>query len=304
MKKPFQNAILLLLVFAAVWLLLDGSVRDTAEAGVRLCLRSVIPALFPFMVVSSLLLSMGFGEWLSAPLGGLMALYGIDGAGASALALGLLGGYPLGARTAAELYRRKLLSQEETTRLLSFCNNANPAFLITVLGVGVFGSFRTGVWLWLIHVTAALITGLFFRAKSTRQRQKTTFRRAAFRAEKLSTAVVTAVESALTGTLKVCAFVLTFSILARPCQSIGGTAGVLLSGMLELFSTISLLTADRTGFVLAAGLAGWGGASVLCQTAALLADTDLPLWPCAAGKAIQGILSAALAMLLAGFVLG
>ena len=85
MKKPFQNAILLLLVFAAVWLLLDGSVRDTAEAGVRLCLRSVIPALFPFMVVSSLLLSMGFGEWLSAPLGGLMALYGIAGSAVTEL---------------------------------------------------------------------------------------------------------------------------------------------------------------------------------------------------------------------------
>lgn len=304
MKKQFQNAILLLLIFAAAWLLLDGGVRSTAEAGVRLCLGSVIPALFPFMVVSSLLMSMGFGEWLSGPLSGLMALYGIDGAGASALVLGLLGGYPLGARTAAELYRGQLLSKEETTRLLSFCNNVNPAFLITVLGTGVFGSFQAGLWLWLIHVAAALITGLILSGSHRRQRPAKNFRRAAFRAEKLSVAMVSAAESASKGTLKVCAFVLTFSILARPCQSLGGTGGILLSGLLELFSTIPLLTADRAGFMLAAGLAGWGGTSVLCQTAALLSDTDLPLWPCAAGKALQGILSAGLAALLADYVLG
>ncbi|MFR0770562.1 MAG: hypothetical protein ACLSHO_14075 [Dysosmobacter sp.] len=74
-----------------------------------------------------------------------------------------MGGYPIGARTAAELYASGDLTRQEAERLLTFCNNSNPVFLISVLGVGVFGSVRAGLWLWLIHVCAALLTGLLFR---------------------------------------------------------------------------------------------------------------------------------------------
>lgn len=160
MKKRLQTALVLFLLPIALWLLLDTSVRDAVGAALTLCARSVIPALFPFMVVSSMLVSLGLGELLSVPLGGLMALYGIGGAGASALVLGFIGGYPMGGRAAAQLYRDGLLTRDEAERLLSFCNNANPAFLINVLGTGIFGSFRTGLWLWLIHIASALTAGL------------------------------------------------------------------------------------------------------------------------------------------------
>ena len=63
----------------------------------------------------------------------------------------------------------------------------------------------------------------------------------------------------------------------------------------ELFSLTPLLPCDRTGFLLAAGCAGWGGLSVLCQTSAILDGTDLPLAPCLLGKLTHGLLSALLA---------
>ncbi|MFQ6978139.1 MAG: hypothetical protein ACLRSD_15170 [Oscillibacter sp.] len=88
------------------------------------------------------------------------ALFGLSGAGAAALALGLCGGYPVGARTAAELVENGALSQEEGERLLAFCNNAGPGFLLGVCGAGVFSSSRAGAALYLIHVAAALCAGL------------------------------------------------------------------------------------------------------------------------------------------------
>ena len=66
-------------------------------------------------------------------------------------------------------------------------------------------------------------------------------------------------------------------------------------GITELFSLTPLLTCDRPGFLLAAGCAGWGGLSVLCQTAAVLDGTDLSLRPCFLGKLVQGLLSVLLA---------
>ena len=280
-----------------------GFVRAAAAEALSLCAGSVIPALFPFLVVSSLLLSLGLGELLSPMLAGLMEpLFRVDGVGSSALLLGLVGGYPIGAKTAADLYRGGRLSRPEAERLLAFCNNSNPVFLISVLGVGVFGSVRAGVWLWLIHLLSALLTGLLFRnhgGPARRQAGGT----AAFQAVSLSAAFVAAVRESLSGMLSVCAFVTFFYVLVRPLASLGGWLGPVLVGLTELFSLTPLLRPDRFGFILASAMAGWGGLSVLCQTAAVLEGSGLRLQSCAAGKAVQGLLAGLLAALLAGYAL-
>ena len=289
-----------------VWFLADaGGVRDVMQEALRLCVRSVIPSLFPFMVVTSVLLSLGFGELAAPWLAGLMEpLFRVPGAGSAALLLGLVGGYPIGAQTAAELYRDGLVSREEAERMLAFCNNSNPVFLISVLGAGVFGSVRAGVWIWLIHVFSALLTGLAFRGTGAGARPSRTADRPVFRAMGLIPAFVGAVRSSVSGMLSVCGFVAFFYVLAHPLAALGGRLGPCLVGITELFSLTPLLTPDRFGFILAAGAAGWGGISVLCQTLAELEGSGLRLRNCLLGKAVQGLLSLLLAALLAGYVLG
>ena len=104
--------------------------------------------------------------------------------------------------------------------------------------------------------------------------------------------------------LSVCAFVIFFYVLAAPLAALGGRLGPLLVGLTELFSLTPLLAADGFGFVLAAGCAGWGGLSVLCQTAAVLEGSSLRLRNCLLGKVLQGLLSAVLALALQKYVLG
>ena len=132
---------------------------DTARAvreGLALCAGSVIPALFPFLAVSGLLTALDAG---AAPGRGRMLLARVLGcgpAGAGAFLLGLVGSYPVGARTVAQLYREKRISRPEACRLLLFCNNCGPAFILGVAGLGCFGSLRAGGLLWAVHVLAAL----------------------------------------------------------------------------------------------------------------------------------------------------
>jgi hypothetical protein len=307
LKSRWQAPVLLALVTGLFWLLLDAEeVRQAVREGLELCVRSAIPSLFPFLVVSALLMSLGFGEWVARPLSGLMRLYHIGGAGASALILGLVGGYPVGARTAASLVRDGLLSREEGERLLTFCNNSNPAFLITVLGLGVFGSTRVGLWLWLIHLLSALLAGLLVgrRPRGGPLSRRQPVPPPPFRAARFSTAFVNAVQSALGAMASICAFVVFFYVLALPLRQVEGPLGTALAGALELFSATPRITADPTGFLLAAGLAGWGGLSVHCQTLAVLGDSGLSPLPCVAGKAVQGLLSLLLAALLCPYVLG
>lgn len=288
-----------------VWFLADGdAVRAAVSEALALCAKSVIPAMFPFLVVSGLLISLGFGEWLSPALAGFMErLFHLPGTAGAAVLLGLVGGYPIGARTAAALCRAGRLTKEETCRLLTFCNNANPAFFLGVLGAGVFQSSRTGLYLWLIHVLSALLTGMLL-GRTVSHPGRRSIPPAIPASPGLARLWVEAVGAALQGILSVCAFVTIFYVLTRPLAALPGIWGTLTVGLTELFSLIPRLRPNQGGFILAAGCSGWGGLSVLCQTAAMLEGTGLPLSPCVKGKAVQGLISVLLAagLVLAGWV--
>ncbi|MGM9618465.1 MAG: nucleoside recognition domain-containing protein [Oscillospiraceae bacterium] len=262
--------------------------------GTALCFGSVLPSLFPFFVLSSLLLSLGVSETLGRLLSPLMtALFGLSGSGAGAFALGLIGGYPSGARAVSELYENHLCSREEAERLLGFCNNCGPAFLLSFVGAERFGSAAVGLQLYLIHVLAALLTGLLLRPRKSCA--PSAFHALPRKRLPFSAAFVDAVQSGFSAFLSVCGFVLLFSVLLRPVKLLGG--GPLLLGLIELFSGASALPATAAGFVLAAFLTGWGGLSVHAQSMAFFVPAGLSGRWYFPGKALQAVLSAALAAL-------
>lgn len=301
MKLFRQSFQILALCGILVWLLADSiRLRTATSAALTLCVRTVIPALFPFMIASSLLISLGFGAW-AAPLFSrvMMPLFGLPGQAGSAFFLGLVAGYPIGARTAADLYQQGMLTQDEAQRLLCFCNNSNPVFLISVLGISVFNSVRIGLWLWLIHLSSALLVGLLFRRKTVTPRR---WNSVPSSVSSFPSAFVAAVRSSFTNILSVCAFVTVFYVLAVPFGALPQPFGPFLVGSLELFSLTPLISANATDFVLASICSGWGSISVLCQTAAILDGTGLSPRSCVIGKLLQALFSGLFAALLIPFV--
>jgi hypothetical protein len=132
--------------------------------GLTLCARTVIPSLFPFMVVSELLVSSGAGEALGRLFSGVMRrVFGVSGAGASAVFLGSACGFPVGARTAVGLLDRGVISKSECEHLLTFVSNPSSAFLISAVGAGLYGNRRLGVALYLVVLSCGLFTGFLAR---------------------------------------------------------------------------------------------------------------------------------------------
>ena len=78
---------------------------EAARTGLQLCYNVIIPSLFPFFVLSSLVVELGLAGYVGRALEGVMRpLFRVPGSCASAVALGFIGGYPVGARTAISLY--------------------------------------------------------------------------------------------------------------------------------------------------------------------------------------------------------
>lgn len=296
---------LALLLCAAALSVRTQACAQAAREAVWLCLETVIPSLFPFMVLSSLLVACGTAAALGRRLRGLCrALFGLSGAGAGALALGLVGGYPVGARCAAELVRSGKLSRAEGERLLAFCNNAGPGFILGMCGTAIFHRARVGAWLYLVHVLAALLTGMLLRSHGAAAAALS----GAMQETPLSRALGPAVRSACISMGTVCGFVVLFAVLLRMAEGATGTLPplwrALLAGTVELTSGVLALPDTRAGFVCCAALLGWGGLSVHAQTLAMLEGSGLRTRRYFLGKLLHALLSAALALVTAPWALG
>ena len=227
--------------------------------------------------------------------------------------MGLVGGYPLGAAYIADMRRQGLVSLEEAERLMGFCSNSGPAFLVGSIGAGVFGSARLGVGLYIIHVLAAAITGLFFRVDGKCRGNAPAAPRES------GGALIESVRQAAQSILSVCGFIVCFcviiglldahgifSLLAGQLAQITGlelhAARAALSGFLELGSGIGSmrgLAVSPANLAIAAGIVGWGGVSVHFQTYAVLADSDIKGGLHLAGRLINCAVSATL-----GYIFG
>lgn len=288
--------------------------QETSQAvreGLTLCTDTLLPSLFPFFVLSSLAVKTGLAQLLGRALEPVMQpMFHLPGACSAALVLGFLGGYPTGAKTAAALYRDGLCTRQEAQRLLGFCNNCGPAFLIGAVGCGLFGDLRYGLLLMLVHGSAALLTGLLLNRKATahsRNQAKNSVN------ENISppAAFVESVTESFQALLNLFAFVLCFSAVIRLIQLSGipallsgllfpflsGENGeTLLLGLLEMTCGVTQLGSGPLPerLILASVLLGWGGLSVHCQVLSLLQGTDLSPVPYLKGKALHGSLSALL----------
>ena len=150
------------LALFAAFLLCPTACADGVREGLSLAAVQALPALFPFFVVSGLLVrcdTARLSPLLAKPLA---RLYGLPPEAAPALVLGLIGGYPVGGATACALLSEGVLSREAAERVNRFCNCASPGFCIGLVGLGVFGSAQAGAMLYGIHILSALLTGLFF----------------------------------------------------------------------------------------------------------------------------------------------
>lgn len=319
-KRGFRDAaagcaLLLCALALCCW---PKDVSAAVREGLELCYNVILPSLFPFFILTSMTISLGLAGYLGRLLEPAMRpLFHLGGSCAAALALGFVGGYPVGARAALTLYEQGQCSKTECERLLAFSNNSGPAFILGVVGAGVFADSRVGLLLCLVHAAASLLVGLVFRFYRSGDRTGGHRTVSPITAQRFSTAFTGAVKGAVTSTLNICAFVVCFTVLLRLCFLSGllpALAGLLgrifaplgfteewarrlLTGLLELSSGVAALSGEGslTGRVsMAAFLLGWAGISVHCQVLSFLGESGLNTRTYIGGKLLHGLFSAAL----------
>ncbi len=276
-------------------LILDGKTAiEGARTGIDLCLRTVIPALFPFVMLSILLCSAFAGSPLPllSPLG---RLCGIPKGLEFLLITGFLGGYPVGAQSTALAWKSGVLTKEEAQRILAFCSNAGPAFLFGIIGP-VFSSRWTPWLLWAIHISSALLTALCLPVNCTSARNIS---------PRPGISITSGLNTALRAMGAICGWVVLFRILIGFLQRwvlwyLPPEWEVSLIGLVELSNgclALSQISDPRLRFVVCSVILSAGGACVALQTAAVTQGLSQKFYYI--GKMLQSLFSLAFSLCFA-----
>ncbi len=272
--------------------------------GLRLCAKTVIPSLFPFMVISEILVSSGIGAAILRPLSSVLRrVFRLPCVGCCAVILGMLCGFPVGARCAVSALSSGELTREEAERVLLFSTNPSSAFLINAVGVSLFGNRTFGILLYFSILLSQFIIGILFshpaKEKGTERANAVDSINDIPKKRSVGRLFTDAVTASLSAILLVCAYVVFFSAL-------GGTVNLALEhfhapallkasvfGFLELSSGVSAASAlpnTVASALLCAFASGWGGISVHCQLLSVCSGSGVRLRSYLLAKLTQGFL--------------
>ena len=323
-RKNFLS--ILFLCFTFCLLIFSQSNLPAVKSGLALWANSVVPSLFPFFVATELLMHTNIISIIGNLLNKFMKpIFNIPGEGAFAFIMGIISGYPMGAKIAANFRENNICSKEECERLLSFTNNSGPLFIIGTVGILMFQNTTIGILLFITHLLACITVGFIFRYwKANKNTSSNASKKidlnknkkiASFSnlgevlAESITSAISTilliggfvVIFSAIISILNASGLLSTFSALLSPLFNllnidINFIQGIL-TGLLEVTNGINVISSIACkklsiNIIFTAFLLGFGGISIFLQVWSITSKTDLSIKPYLYGKLLHGFLAA------------
>lgn len=279
-------------ILAMAVLILDSKTAlASAREGVQLCLQTVIPSLFPLIVLSGILNGVILGAETKA-LSPIAKLLHIPQRAVSILMVGFLGGYPMGASCVAAAVKNGAIAKRDGERMLAFCSNCGPAFIFG-MGMQLFPRLWICFIAWGIHILSALITGMLTGGYSTQD---------ASSLKVSSTSVTHVLQSSVKVMASICGWVVIFRVLIGFADrwilwSVPNSVHTMIAGILEISNGVCMLgdvayLGER--LVLFCFFISFGGLCVWLQTVTVCERVSTLLY--FPGKLTQGAISVLLSI--------
>lgn len=286
MRHSFAGVGIVLLFM--IMLVCPKAVFSGASEGLLLWFQIILPTLFPFLLISNLLMVTGNIYYISSAFGTMLSrLFRVSSNGSFAVIVGFLCGYPMGAKIAADLTASGYISREEGQYLLSFCNNTSPVFILNFIVWKTLKNDRLLLPSLLILMLSPVIVSFFTRKRYLRnascfQDKKTALRqKGRWTFQDIDSCIMDSFETLV----KVGGYIILFSVILTLCKSIPFSIPAFdsLLPVLEITNGIVMLGNTELPFSLLypsiLALTSFGGVCALAQTQCMIQKADLPILP-------------------------
>ncbi|MDO4273293.1 MAG: hypothetical protein Q4D16_06480 [Eubacteriales bacterium] len=306
MKRKLTVAgVLLLLLFLLQY---PQEALAASREGMKLWLNTLIPTLLPFLILTGFLIHTDGIEKILSPLKKFWKkALGLSPQGAYAFLLGMLCGYPMGAKLASDLYRYGKISRREAEYLLTFCNNASPAFITTYLAQICLDGKASLKEILLILILSDFMCMLFFRFIVYRNKTiipdaASVLKKETPHAGSPGAIIDVSIMNGFETITRLGGYILLFSILASCISHYWPFAPIgkyLLLGTTEITTGLYQLAGSglpfQTQYLCAVTMTAFGGLCIMAQTKSVLAG-KLSILPYAAAKCLNAVFTAILVL--------
>ena len=200
--------------------------------------------------------------------------------------LSLFGGYPVGAKLIQKAFLDRKISLKKAERMLGFCVNSGPSFIIIAVGAGIMGRRDIGVILFIASLISSLVMSIFLRTKySLIKTGKNQAENVCF-SDKLVEATYNATEAML----NICGFVVLFSAVIELLNSILPQSKI--TSLCLSFLEISNSVANNAGDIFAvAFMLGFGGFCVHFQVLSMCKGLKINYLKFSLYRIVHGVLN-------------
>lgn len=324
----FKNNILptLFVAFTICLVVFSNENLTATKKGLFLWANSVVPALLPFFIATELLSHTKVVSFIGKLLNKYMRpIFNVPGIGAYAFVMGIISGYPVGAKIVTQFRNDGLCTKAEAERLLAFTNNSGPLFIIGTVGISMFGNTMIGFLLFFTHFFSCIIVAFLFKFWKFSDKEIVSnsyfsdSTKSSVHFSNLGEVLSNSITSSINTIIMIGGFVILFSVII----SILNTSGLLvvlskliypifkligldfnyitpiISGIIELTNGLNIITSIATKNIstiitICAFLLGFGGISIMLQVLSITSKSDISIKPYIIGKALQGIIAAIL----------
>lgn len=310
-KYIFTIFIFILVLFCIIF---PESMINATKNGLSLWWKIILPSLFPFMILSNLITKTALPKIFGKILNPIMQfVFKLPGISAIAVFLGMIGGYPLGAKITSDLRKDNTISKNAANTLIKFTNNAGPLFISGAIGIGLYNSTKIGSLLLSTHYISALLVGFLLKNNKDTSSTNKDINFEIITLSKLGQTLNEAIKNAVTSVVSVGGFIILFSIISIILLETGLISFIsklifpnidknvsysIISGLLEVTNGVNLLSVTtiplKQKIILTSILLGFGGFSIHAQTLSVIAKTDIKITSYLLGKTLQGIIAGVL----------
>lgn len=258
------------------------------------CGKVIIPSLLPFFICVKILTVTGISKKIGDKLSFIMGpLFNVPGQAGFAFFMGGLSGFPMGAKCTAELLDNNLCTKNEAQRIICFCNNASPLFVIGTVGSVMLVNKNAGVMLYVSHILSAITVGFILGFK--RKSEPVAFVKTQNQTSSFSNCIADGVNLIL----YVCGTIMFFNVLICALDSFGvfnifpQNIKTLIIATLEMTKGISKIATTFNAFKLPAisFALGFSGLCVILQIAGVVEKYNLSIVKLIFAKLMQGAIS-------------
>ena len=321
MKKILTTVLILTILLFVVFEILteSESILNAVSFSFNIWKENVFPSLFPFFVLSELLINYGFIELVGEIFKPFMnKVFRVKGVGAFALIMSLISGFPSSAKYIKELYNKNLINQNEATKLLMFTHFSNPLFILGTISLLFLNNKEVGLLILICHYLGNFIIGIIFRNyyPSKEENKNISIKKVLTEIsnnrvksnKKFGEIITTALLNSINTLILILGIITMFLVITTIIDNninLNSFHQSILNGFVEMTQGLKYVSLEEIPLklkcILSTMIISFGGLSVHMQVISILSDTKINYLPFLTARIIHAIISSLLMFFLFDF---